>query len=133
MQEHNMANAPVIWWEIASADMHKTVEFLRAVADWVIEYDEHAGYYIIPAEGGNMNMRGGEVFNPRPGRVTRTTIYIQVDRIDERVEKAKQLGGEVYAGPVDGESGVRLYVLTDPVGSYIGLMQPDYAAGKQGG
>ena len=42
-----MPSHPVVFWELATQNQEKSVEFFRKVFDWEIELDERLGFYIV--------------------------------------------------------------------------------------
>ena len=45
----DMQKNPVVFWELASHDAEKSVEFLTKVFDWELSYDEESTIYYMPA------------------------------------------------------------------------------------
>ncbi len=43
-----MQKNPVVFWELATHDMEKTIEFFKEVFEWKIEFSDRLGFYIIP-------------------------------------------------------------------------------------
>jgi predicted enzyme related to lactoylglutathione lyase len=52
-------------------------------------------------------------------------IYFQVDDCDAATAKAKQLGANVFAGPMTIEHVGRMTILADPQGAVFSLFQPE--------
>jgi uncharacterized protein len=51
--------------------------------------------------------------------------YIGTDDVDGAVERAKELGATLYAGPMDIADGIgRFAVIGDPTGAAIGIFKP---------
>ena len=51
-------------------------------------------------------------------------LYFTVENTDEMVEKAKELGASVFAGPMDVFTAGRMAVLHDPTGAEFAVWQP---------
>jgi uncharacterized protein len=51
--------------------------------------------------------------------------HIQVDNLDETIEKAKKEGGKLAAGPFDMSGVGRMGILVDPQGAFVAAYQPE--------
>jgi predicted enzyme related to lactoylglutathione lyase len=50
--------------------------------------------------------------------------YVQVASADQTVEKAKRLGATIFLAPTDVANVGRLAVFSDPLGGWLGVLQP---------
>jgi predicted enzyme related to lactoylglutathione lyase len=90
--------------------------------------DSSAAYHV--ARKGDRDVAGvgpwpeGEATAPRAW-----TTYIRVESVDAALERARALGGELVAGPLDAAPAGRLAVLADPTGAGFAV----WAAGDREG
>jgi predicted enzyme related to lactoylglutathione lyase len=63
----SMAEDPVVWWELASHDAAKAVAFFRQVFGWALEFDERAGFYVVPTGPQDQRAFGGGGIFTFPG------------------------------------------------------------------
>jgi uncharacterized protein len=109
--------APVSWFEIAGKDASKTQDFYRKLFDWEINADNPIRYGEV-AHVGNGIGGGVHAVGDSPG----TTIYVQVDDLDEALAKVNELGGKTVQEPADVPGGPKIAQFTDPAGNQIGLL-----------
>jgi predicted enzyme related to lactoylglutathione lyase len=106
------------WNELQTRDARVTAAFYAELFGWEMEPQEDDGrlaYVVIKnagrANGGIMPM--AEQHGDTPPY---WLAYFTVTSCDDAVAKARELGGEVLAGPIDLGAG-RIAVLTDPQGA----------------
>lgn len=116
-----MSANPIVWWELATHDAKKTVQFFRAVFEWQIEFDEKAGFFKIhhnpPAMG------GGGIFTLRRARLPFVALYIAVDDIQAMANKIQQHGGFIVDAPVDLGGGEWICLFNEPSGVTFAMIQ----------
>ncbi len=59
-----------------------------------------------------------------PSRKAGTVLYWAVEDLMEAIEHFRQLGAEVYRGPIKIENGLGICQVADPFGNLIGLRGP---------
>jgi len=118
-----MQKNPVFFWELASHDAEKTIEFLKKVFDWEVELDEQLGIYEIPAGEAPNGFAGGGVFTLRKAKLPFLTIYIQVDDIDARKKLIEENGGYIVEEPPALPTGTRICLFNEPSGVTLGMLQ----------
>ncbi|WP_333617878.1 VOC family protein [Dietzia sp.] len=120
------------WIDFATLDSQKSHAFYSGLLSWEFESmgDEFGGYELVRNDGelvgGFMDvsgmdpvMMGGEQPKPEWG------LFLAVDNLDARTEKAKAAVAEVLVDTqVVGDSG-SFRVLRDPAGASVSLWQPD--------
>jgi uncharacterized protein len=116
-----MSNNPVIYWELASRDASKTVEFLRKVFGWDFEYDARTTIHEQPAE--LTPVHGGGVFTLRRARLPFLTIYIKVDDLDAKVKSIEENGGFIVDPPLELPGGSRICLFNEPSGVTLAMIQ----------
>lgn len=116
-----MSNNPVIYWELASHDSARTVDFLKKVFDWDFEYDAHTTIHELPAE--LTPVQGGGVFTLRRARQPFLTIYIKVDDLDAKVKLIEANGGFIVDPPLILPNGARICLFNEPSGVTLAMLQ----------
>ena len=117
-----MQKNPVVFWEIASHDAEASVQFLRSVFDWDIEFDEGVGFYIVPDSEPGRRIDGG-VFTLKKARLPFLTIYIEVDDLEATVKLVEEHGGHIIEPPLDLASGSRICLFNEPSGVTLAIIQ----------
>ncbi len=109
---------PVTYFEVGGRDRAVLAEFYAALFDWGVEETEHdvqvdtnAGVGI----DGHLVSLGHEPH-------TYTMFYVDVEDIDESLERATALGGRTLAGPLPIPDG-RFAWISDPEGNTVGLVE----------
>lgn len=108
---------PVVHFEIGCADRDGTAKFYSQLFGWKME---PAGPAVIVETGaggigGHITALGYQAFQY-------TMFYVEVDDIEDMLEKAKKLGGKTMVPPVRIPTGTFAWML-DPEGNTIGLWQ----------
>lgn len=116
-----MPDNPVVYWELASHDAPKTVEFLKKVFGWDLAYDARTTIHELPAE--LTPVQGGGVFTLRRARLPFLTIYIKVDDVDAKVKRIEEAGGFIVDPPLDLPSGSRICLFNEPSGVTLAMVQ----------
>ena len=116
-----MSNNPVVYWELASHDASKTVDFLKKVFDWDFEYDARTTIHELPVE--LTPVQGGGVFTLRRAKLPFLTIYIKVDDLDAKVKLIEENGGFIADPPLDLPGGSRICLFNEPSGVTLAMIQ----------
>ena len=118
-----LANVPgaFCWNELCTPDVERAVDFYETLFGWKIQPgDAENGYRQIELDGrGN----GGILpWRPEMGDMPPTwSTYFTVEDCDAALAKIRELGGQVFMGPVDIEPG-RFAVVADPQGAVFNVM-----------
>jgi len=115
---------PVVFWELASHDMEKTVEFFRAVFEWKIEFSERLGFYIIPEISPAGETLDGAIFTLKRAKLPFLTIYILVDDIEAKARLIEEKGGFIVEAPFEIPSGSRICLFNEPSGVTFAMLEP---------
>ncbi len=118
-----MTKHPIVYWEIASHDAQKTVEFLEQAFDWKFEYDTRTTIHELPAGEAAQKFAGGGVFTLQRAKLPFLTIYIEVDDIDERAERIENLGGHIVEPPFDATANTRICLFNEPSGVTLAMLE----------
>ena len=118
-----MQKNPVVFWELASHDMEKTVEFFREVFDWKIEFNDRLGFYIIPEITSQENAIDGAVFTLKRAKLPFQTIYIKVDDIEENARIISEKGGFIMDAPSEIPGGSKICLFNEPSGVTFAMLE----------
>ena len=119
-----MPENPIVFWELASHDAEKSVEFFKTVFDWDITYDENSGIHFIPTDQEGPGLSGGGIFTLRRAKLPFVTIYIQVENIHEKMLKVEEAGGFIVDPPQTFvEGGPLTCLFNDPSGVTFAMLQ----------
>ena len=120
-----MSSNPVVMWELGSHDQEKSVEFLRRLFDWEINFDESLGFYLIPAEPEvREELYGGAVFTLGKARLPFLTIYVRVDDISTKTSLVRELGGYIIEEPHEVPGGSKICLFNEPSGVTLAMIEP---------
>jgi predicted enzyme related to lactoylglutathione lyase len=119
-----LVNAPgaLAWNELATPDLDGARAFYGAVFGWELEPAEGPMEYSMIKNGERLN---GGARPPQEGEPPHWLVYFGTDDVDASVAKARELGGDVVAGPIDMGAG-RLAVLRDPQGAVFAVFHGDF-------
>lgn len=113
-----------VWHEQVSSDPGQAKDFYTQLFGWGTEQfkPDEMDYAMINANGQNHGGFGkAQEGAPPPHWLG----HVQVDEVDETVEKAKAAGGKIAFGPVDmGEVG-KFAIIGDPQGAFVSAYQPE--------
>ncbi len=73
-----MQQNPIVFWELASHDMEKSVQFFRDVFDWRIDFDSRLGFYIIPESTPTGKTLEGGVFTLKRAKLPFLTYIFRL-------------------------------------------------------
>ncbi|HEY8453601.1 MAG: VOC family protein [Micromonosporaceae bacterium] len=119
----------VVHFEIPADDMERCQAFYREAFGWRLNPMPEMSYTLVttvepdeqgtPAEPGAIN--GG--MTPRAEPVTHPVVVVNVDDIDQSLQRIQELGGRVVEGRTAvGDMGYSAY-FADPEGNVIGLWE----------
>ena len=111
-----------VWRENVSSDPQRAQDFYTQLLGWEIEHFT-AGEFDCPMISANGQMHGGFPTVPE-GTPPHWAGNVQVASVDDTIEKTKDAGGELVAGPMDIPEVGRYAVLKDPQGAIVVAFQP---------
>jgi len=122
-----MQKNPVVFWELASHDMEKSVTFFREVFDWQIDFNERLGYYLLEETTPMGESLEGAIFTLRRAKMPFLTIYIQVEDIDAKAALIEEKGGFIVEAPFDISPRSRICLFNEPSGVTFAMVQTKQA------
>jgi predicted enzyme related to lactoylglutathione lyase len=108
---------PVVHFEIGCKDSEKTQKFYANLFGWKIAQKGPAA--MIDAGGGPTGHISALGHEPHHY----TIFYVEVEDVQEYLDKAKGLGGKMLVPPVDIPTGTFAW-MQDPEGNTVGLWKP---------
>jgi uncharacterized protein len=140
MAEQTMpAHGSFCWQELATTDLDAAQTFYKTLLGWEIkegtapgggmQYNEivvagqHVGgMYRMGAECEGGDAAAAEGGSPMPPMPPHWKSYVAVDDVDAAAARACELGGKVFAPPMDIPGVGRLCVINDPTGATLSLI-----------
>jgi predicted enzyme related to lactoylglutathione lyase len=111
---------PVVHFELTWKDAEAAWRFYSALFGWTIDSNNPVKYGQVDT-GTNKGIRGA--IEKQIGFVG-TTIYIEVEDLDDALDRAEKLGAMKVMLPVDVPGvGLRIALFHDPGGVRVGLIQ----------
>ena len=118
-----MKENPVVYWELASNDAEKSIDFLKKVFGWVPEYDKKTGIYELPAGEASRDFSGGGVFTLKRAKLPFLTIYIRVNDIEAKAKLVEKHGGFIVEAPFEINSGMKICLFNEPSGVTLAMIE----------
>lgn len=117
-----------LWYEIMTTDTQAASAFYTQVVGWTAQATDMSGMAYTVLNAGE-NGIGGVMELPQPAREMGAPphwlAYVGVPDTDETVALVRELGGRVYAEPMDIPNVGRVAIVTDPQGAVFGVYTPD--------
>ncbi len=110
------------WADLSTSDPKRAGDFYSALFGWDIAPGEKD-------ESGYLHIKNGEQFiggippgtHRKPGVPPHWLAYFWVDDVDASAAKAKELGAQLFAGPMTIENVGRMAVVADPQGAVFAI------------
>lgn len=120
--------SPIVHLELHTRELSRASAFYSRLLRWRAErVDTRGGSYLALGLGGGF---GGGIVECGTRRAM-WLPYVEVDRVDEFTDRARQLGAAVLLEPREGPAGWRSVVAT-PEGGEIAFWQPKAWRGQSG-
>lgn len=113
--------ARVVAFELSSQDPKKAAEFYSKVFNWKIAAPNYDYWPVTTGDDGSTGINGGISLGPIE-YPQGTRVQIEVESIDDAIEKALVSGAELVRGKMEFDEFYLAY-LEDPVGLGFGLIQ----------
>ena len=112
-----------VWHEQVSSNPKQAQDFYTPLFGWDVEVFKPGefDYAMISAQGKTHGGFGKAMEGAPPPH---WLSHVGVENVDETIEKTKQAGGKLVAGPFDMEEVGRMAVIADPQGAFISAYQP---------
>jgi hypothetical protein len=119
------------WTELSTNDRKAAAQFYGALFGWEAK-EQPMGpddVYVMLSIGGKTV--GALYQDTKSGAPPHWNCYVAVTSADDAAAKAKSLGGNIVAGPMDVFEAGRMAVIADPVGAVLAVWQSGYNKGAQ--
>jgi uncharacterized protein len=112
-----------VWHEQVSADPKRAEDFYTRVLGWGTEVFKPGEFdYTMISAGGHTHGGISKAMEGAPP--PHWLSHVQVEDVDETIEKATRASGKLLAGPFEmGEVG-RMAIISDPQGAFVSAYQP---------
>src|SRR5581483_9508748 len=121
------------WIELVTSDQAAAKKFYTSLFGWTADdspMGPDAFYTMFRLDGKDIG--GGYTLMPDQVAMhvpPNWLIYVAVESADDAVAKAKQLGANILAGPMDVMEHGRMAVISDPTGAVFAVWQAKQHAG----
>lgn len=116
-------NNSYCWADLITGDRIKAKQFYENLFGWKIfpgeGKDDSSYLHITAGDKGIAGIQPGSMV--KPGVPAHWTPYFMVADADAISTKTQELGGKVYAGPMNVDKSLRIAVLADPQGAVFSL------------
>ncbi|HEY7003816.1 MAG TPA: VOC family protein [Gaiellaceae bacterium] len=121
-----------VWHEHVSSDPEQAKQFYTELFGWGTEVFKpgEVDYAMISAGG---RTHGGFSTAMEGAPPPHWLGHVRVENVDQTVEKTKNAGGSLAAGPFDMEDVGKMAIISDPQGAYVGIYQPHGEGGDAEG
>ena len=117
-----MANK-IVHWELIGEDGEALSKFYAGLFDWQFEGVEgFDGYNLVDAEQTGVGGAVGQGSEEMPNYLT---IYIEVESIDDHLERINAAGGATVLPRTVSPGVVTFAMFSDPAGNTVGLVESD--------
>jgi uncharacterized protein len=116
-------NNLVVYWELASRDAEKTVEFLRKVFGWIPAYDPETAIHEFPSGESRQHFSGGGVFTLRKAKLPFLTMYLRVEDIEAKAGMVVENGGLIVEAPFEISPGTKICLFNEPSGVTLAMLE----------
>jgi uncharacterized protein len=110
---------PVVHFEIGVKNDKAANKFYADLFGWKINSDNPANYGMVDTDSGGEGIGGGIAKPPEGGPYT--TVYVNVDDVQAKLDQAEKLGATTIVPPMQVPEGPEIAIFTDPDGNMIGL------------
>jgi hypothetical protein len=116
-----MSENPVVYWELASNNAEKSVEFFKKAFGWNFDYDKKTTIYELPKQ--ENQFRGGGIFTLKMEKPPFLTIYIEVNDVKKKAKEIEELGGSIVIQPIEINPGIHICLFNEPSGVTFAMLQ----------
>jgi predicted enzyme related to lactoylglutathione lyase len=110
---------PVVHWEIASHNAKRLQGFYSGLFGWKVDSNNPMSYGMVDT-GGQAGINGG-IMQTQAGMPQYVTFYVQVDDLQEYLDRAATLGAKTVVPPTPIPDMGSFAMFTDPDGNMVGL------------
>lgn len=115
--------AKVVHFEVIGKDGEKLKNFFAELFDWEIDSNNPLNYGLVKAEEGSIGGGIGPI--TQEGETGHATFYVEVENVQESLNKVVQLGGSIVVPETVIPEMVTFGMFKDPEGNLIGLVKSE--------
>ncbi len=115
--------AKVVHFGVIGKDGEGLNKFFGELFDWRIDSNNPINYGIVKAEDGGIGGGIGSVM--QEGETGHATFYVEVENVQDSLNKAVQLGGNIVVSETVIPNMVTFGLFTDPEGHLIGVVKSE--------
>ena len=115
--------AKVVHFEIIGKDGEGLKKFFGELFDWEIDSNNPINYGMVASEEGGIGGGIGSVM--KDGARGHATFYVEVEDVQESLDKAQKLGGKISVPETVIPDMVTFGLFTDPEGNLVGLVKSE--------
>src|SRR5688572_9882465 len=104
-----------VWYELSTSDPKRAQAFYTQLFGWKV-HTKDPQYAEIEANGQHV---GGMTAPHDPHTPPHWMMYVDVDSVDDAVQRVKRAGGAAVAEPFDVPNVGRMAVIRDPQGAHL--------------
>lgn len=116
-----MSENPVVYWELASNNADKSVEFFKQAFGWNFEYDKVSTIYELDKEINQI--RGGGIFTLKNAKLPFLTLYIAVDDVYQKEKEIEKLGAFIVIPAHEILPNIHICLFNEPSGVTFAMIQ----------
>ncbi len=129
MEQHALNTGRTFCWhELYGPTSQTLVDFYTKALDFgtqTVPMEDGTNYRMLTKNGEGVAGVWGTSENEQMKDVPpHWATFLAVDDVDARLEKCKELGGRLHAGPMDVAKVGRMALIQDPGGAFIWLYKP---------
>lgn len=113
----------IVFWELATHDQDRTVDFFQEVFGWEIAFDTELGFYTVSAESSCEKPLDGGIFTLKKAKLPFLTLYIEVEDIDGLCGKIEAAGGSIVEGPMKITERSKICLFNEPSGVTFAMIE----------
>lgn len=113
--------AAVVHWEVRARDADRLKRFYGDLFSWKVDSGNPMNYGMVDT-GLKMGINGG-IGGGDSNLAAGVTFYVQVEDLEECLNRAEGMGGRILIRPTDIEGAVTMALFSDPEGNVIGLVK----------
>ncbi len=111
---------PVTHWQIVSTDPDAAASFYKELFGWAVDTANGLNYRTIDTESGDKGIPGGIWPSPPSGHDL-VQLFVEVDDVDESLERAKELGASIVMSKQILPDGDEMAIIHDAFGITFGI------------
>jgi predicted enzyme related to lactoylglutathione lyase len=116
-----MSINPIVYWELASNNAEKSVEFFKKAFNWDFKYDKASTIFELPKEFNQL--RGSGIFTLKNAKLPFLTVYIEVDDVYTKEKEIEKLGAFIVISAHEILPNVHICLFNEPSGVTFAMIQ----------